>query len=469
LNPLYLSGWGVKVRVSNIESLSELEVVDGRGGNTYAFRPRQIPFDSIIIHGHSGYISLQAFHWLSRNDIPVFVMNYDGNIISSLLPPTTIKADLRSAQFQTANDQKKKLTIARSLVQAKFVRSLQVLDWLAERYDIEREVLRVRKEAMKLLKASSTVQVRTVEAHVAQRYWEAFRKTLPEPLGFHGRLTTTTNKHASDPVNLALNYGYGFLEAECRMAINIVGLEIGVGFLHDSADYQTKQALVYDLQEPFRFLVDVTVRKAFESGALDAKSFYFVEQDYRFSFELDAKGRFLNLLREQFNSGVKYKGRVLKWDTVIQQKANELARYLTGRSSTVDFSEPAPVLERSDSSMIREKILSLTQSEAEKRGIGKSELHYLRRKARDQHSFKIYGKVAELLHDFRDYQMVIHDSTDGNSNPTPHSLKGNHDPKDTDRNSYRPANLTPSYALHLHHPNGAALNLKRQHPNIEHT
>lgn len=397
MNPLYLTGYGVKIRVSNLESRSELEVVDGREGNTYAFRPRQIPFDSIIIDGHSGYVSLQALHWLSRNDIPLYVMNYDGNLISTILPPTTIKADLRAAQFQAANEPKKKLTIARALVQAKFDRSLQVLDWLAERYDIEREVQVTKREATKLSKASTTIQFRTVEGHVAQRYWEAFGKTLAEGLGFHGRLTTTTNKHASDPVNLALNYGYGFLEGECRRAVNVVGLESAVGFLHDSADYQTKQALVYDLQEPFRWLIDLSVIRAFESEALKPSDFYFTEEDYRYSFDMEAKGRFLDVLREHFNSGANYNGRLLKWDTVIQQKTNELARYLSGRSSTVDFSQPAPILERSDSRTVREAILNLTQAEAEKRGIGKSTLHYLRRNARDQRSFRMYGNVKEKM------------------------------------------------------------------------
>ena len=53
------------------------------------------------------------------------------------------------------------------------------------------------------------------------------------------------------------------------MAINAVGLEPGVGFLHDFSHYQTKQSLVYDLQEPFRWLVDMAVIQAFESKTLE--------------------------------------------------------------------------------------------------------------------------------------------------------------------------------------------------------
>jgi CRISPR-associated protein Cas1 len=167
------------------------------------------------------------------------------------------------------------------------------------------------------------------------------------------------------------------------MAINAVGLEPAVGFLHDLSDYQTKQSLAYDLQEPFRWLVDLSVIQAFESEALKLSDFYFTGDDYRYRFESEAKQRFINLIRERFNAGVAYRGRVLKWDTVIEKKTEELGRFLTGKSSTLDFMEPAPKLEREDSRELRTKILSLTDSQAKETGIGKSTLHYLRKKARD--------------------------------------------------------------------------------------
>jgi len=93
----------------------------------------------------------------------------------------------------------------------------------------------------------------------------------------------------------------------CGVAINVVGLEPSVGFLHDFSDYQTKESLVYDLQEPFRWLVDLSVVHAFESGALDLHDFYFTGDDYRYRFETHAKQRFIEALRQRFNSGVIYR------------------------------------------------------------------------------------------------------------------------------------------------------------------
>ena len=194
-----------------------------------------------------------------------------------------------------------------------------------------------------------------------------------------------------------MNYAYGVFEGECRAAINTVGLEPSVGFLHETSRYQTKQSLVYDLQEPFRWIADVAVMETFESGVLDLPDFYFTGDDYRYRLEPEAKQRFMNLLRERFNSGVNYKGRALKWDTVIENKATELGRYLVGQSNILDFSEPFPKLIRTDDRELRRRIISLTGSEAWMIGIGKSTLHYLRRKTASERSFKVHSRVYKRI------------------------------------------------------------------------
>ncbi len=254
-----------------------------------------------------------------------------------------------------------------------------------------------RLEASKLKRATTVPDLRTVEGRVARRYWEAFGKVMPEHLDFHGRMTPSHQNNASNPVNLALNYAYGVLEGECRRAINAVGLESSVGFLHDFSNYQTKQSLVYDLQEPFRWLSDISVIEAFESEALKLSDFYFTGDDYRYRFEPDARQRFIEVLRQQFNSGVTYKSKVLKWDTIIEQKTTELDRYLVGKSRKLNLIEPAPILARNDSQVIRNKILQITQTQAEKIGITRSTLHYLRKNAANDRAFRTYNKVNEKL------------------------------------------------------------------------
>jgi CRISPR-associated endonuclease Cas1 len=81
-------------------------------------------------------------------------------------------------------------------------------------------------------------------SRVALRYWQAYASVVPECFGFHGRMTTSHQNNASDPVNLALNYAYGVLEGECRAAINTIGLEPSIGFLHETSGYSNQVTLL---------------------------------------------------------------------------------------------------------------------------------------------------------------------------------------------------------------------------------
>ncbi|MGP8128067.1 MAG: CRISPR-associated protein Cas1 [Candidatus Bathyarchaeia archaeon] len=110
-----------------------------------------------------------------------------------------------------------------------------------------------------------------------------------------------------------------------------------------------------------------------------------------------AKERFISLLKEQFNRGVRYKGQRMKWDTVIQEKTSELARFLTGKTGPVDFLEPCPKLDRLDSKELRKRIQSLTSQEAKRLGIGKSTLHYIRRNASSEKPFKLHEETRRRL------------------------------------------------------------------------
>ena len=96
-------------------------------------------------------------------------------------------------------------------------------------------------------------------------------------------------------------------------------------------------------------------------------------------------------------TGVDYNGRVLKWDTVIEQKATELNWFLVGKLKSLSFAKPTLELKRYDNRETRNRILELTQESARELGIGKSTLHYLRRNCMSDDRFTIYRKVRKKL------------------------------------------------------------------------
>jgi len=87
----------------------------------------------------------------------------------------------------------------------------------------------------------------------------------------------------------------------------------------------------------------------------------------------------------------------VKWDTLVGLKVQELARFLIGKADEFDLKSPAPVLERSDTRDLRERILSLSASEARRLGLGKSTVHYLKKHALDRKPFKTCQKVSDKL------------------------------------------------------------------------
>ena len=78
-------------------------------------------------------------------------------------------------------------------------------------------------------------------------------------------------------------------------------------------------------------------------------------------------------------------------------KAQELASYVLGTRTDLDFGEPKPVLHRTDSEAMRSRILSMTASEARKLGMRRNTLWHLQRHAKVEKSFRIYGKTGRRI------------------------------------------------------------------------
>jgi len=410
LNPLLLVGFGsslsvkdrsLAIREGRFSPLSFTRYSDGefREPKLLKFRPRQLPYDSIIVEGHSGMITFEAVNWLMHHKTPVFMLDYDGSLVSAMVPPQPIRGDLRRAQVEAHLDPKKRLTIARSFIEAKLERSNQILNWLGESHDVERESRFFVSESYTLAYASTVDEVRRAEAHAAEIYWRAFQKAVPSKLEFRSRSSKARNRqyNASDPVNALLNYGYAFLQSAVRRAVNITGLDASLGYLHE--DQPATTPLVYDLQEPYRWLVDYTVLRMVLSRVFSWDDFYFTGGDYRLRIKPPLLDRYADLLREQFNSGVMYYGKRLPWDTLILRKCQELARYLLNRTAKFDLRSPKPVLERSDTCALREKILSLSGSDARTLRLRRSTVHYLRKRAKEERPFKVYTPVLARLRD----------------------------------------------------------------------
>jgi CRISP-associated protein Cas1 len=106
-------------------------------------------------------------------------------------------------------------------------------------------------------KAKDKRDLLAIESRAGHLYFRNYAKLFDKKYGFisrHGTGIRLSNRYASDPINGLLNYGYTVLAGETAKFVNGLGIDPYYGFFH-KAD-TSFQALVYDLIEPFRWLLE---------------------------------------------------------------------------------------------------------------------------------------------------------------------------------------------------------------------
>lgn len=154
--------------------------------------------------------------------------------------------------------------------------------------------------------------------------------------GFHTRNNQRNFRpsNASDVINGLLNYGFSILYAEIAKQLNALGLDCFVGFYH--RNHESHLALVYDMIEPFRHLVDRSVFEIQDSiGKLD----YAYSRDGIVVLSDNLKKRYIDLLSSIFDRKRLYRARTgirrsdgnqkMEEITIMKMKCVELRSLIT--------------------------------------------------------------------------------------------------------------------------------------------
>jgi CRISPR-associated protein Cas1 len=171
-------------------------------------------------------------------------------------------------------------------------------------------------------------------------------------------------------------------------------LDAKAGFLHEITP--GKNGLAYDLQEPFRFLVDLAVISLVESGAMEKKDFIRTE-NYNLRLRSSGARKIVNEFSNMLTKKVSYQGKESTWSYVIFLKVRELAHYLTSKKEKLNLVKPEYEIGRIDSYDIRQKILSISYVDWKKLGFSKGTLHYMKQNAKSDKPFTLNSHVLERV------------------------------------------------------------------------
>jgi len=394
MRPLLLSGYGSSLRVSG----HVLEVTNGVEGGRESFSAHQLPFDSVVVEGNSGTISFEAARFLAIHDIPVVFLRWDGSVLSTLLPRGPVAGELKLAQFASHNTPERRAQIARAILDVKLSKSVELLRFLSRFYPCDPGP--VEAEAERGPSAETISDLMVWEGRTAVAYWVEFGKVVNR-LWPEARFISRKGKgkswaqSATDPVNALLNFGYALLEGRVRHAVNSIGLEPSVGWLHETA--ASKLPVVYDLQEPFRWLVDLSVVETIAGRQLDRTKDFITTENYHVRLRPHAIGLLAERLGENFNRAVPFGGQRRTFDAILFETARKLARNLLGQSKQLVLSFPFGAFDGAVDREAAESILGLSAEERKALGIRANTFHYLKQRAAEGKPVRLYGKVARRL------------------------------------------------------------------------
>lgn len=246
---------------------------------------------------------------------------------------------LRRAQYRAADDPALAVPFARGIVTAKALNQRTVVRRAlrdhgatldeAPRAALDEAALRLGDAARRAGLAGELATLRGIEGDAASAYFAAFDALVrvDDPaFRFAGR----SRRPALDRVNALLNFLYALLGADCRAALEAVGLDPQVGLLH--ADRPGRASLALDLIEEFRpVIADRLALSLVNRRQLAARDFV-VDEGGAVMLTDDARKAVLTAWTERKKEELRHPflGETMTLGLVPHVQAQLLARHLRG-------------------------------------------------------------------------------------------------------------------------------------------
>ena len=248
LNVLFVTTQGAYL---HRERESVLVEVDGKT----AVRVPVHTLEGVICFGQV-FVSPPVMQLCAERGVSISFLSRNGRFWARVQGPVSGNVLLRRAQYRWADDEERCAAIAQAIVIAKISNSRAVLQRHA-RSHVSSEGINVVSDAIthlgelikRLDRSQPLATLRGVEGEAARRYFDVFRHlVLVQKEGFP--FQERTRRPPLDNMNALLSFVYTLLAHDVSSALESVGLDPAVGFLH--RDRPGRPGLALDLIEELR-------------------------------------------------------------------------------------------------------------------------------------------------------------------------------------------------------------------------
>lgn len=291
--------------------------------------------ESVVAFGRPG-ASPSLMGALVKRSISLCFLTPNGRFLARIIGESRGNVLLRKKQYRVSDDEALSLEIAGSIISAKLYNSKWILERTVRNHRLRVDTERIKRESAFLSssiqsadKCRSLEELRGVEGEGASRYFSVFDQMIlqqKKSFRFQGR----NRRPPLDNVNAMLSFGYTLLANDVASALEAVGLDAYVGFLH--RDRPGRASLALDIMEELRgWVVDRLVLTLINQKMVQPKGFV-KEESGGVIMTDDTKRAFLQTWQEQKKEAMTHPflQEKIQWGLVPYAQAMPLSRFLRG-------------------------------------------------------------------------------------------------------------------------------------------
>jgi CRISPR-associated protein Cas1 len=224
-------------------------------------------------------LSPALMHRCADDGIGLVLLDHNGRFKARLEGAASGNILLRQAQHRQAETSTFALNVSRAMIAGKLRNARQVLLRGAREAADETDAkiltagaAALRASVRNLPQASDLDSVRGIEGDAAKVYFSAMNGIVRREARSTFTMNGRTRRPPRDRINALLSFLYSMLMNDCRSALEAVGLDPQLGFLH--AVRPGRAALALDLMEEFRaIMADRLVLTLINRGQIGAGDF----------------------------------------------------------------------------------------------------------------------------------------------------------------------------------------------------
>ncbi len=289
--------------------------------------------ESIITFGYTG-ASPALMGKCASDGKPLVFMSKSGKFLARLEGQVSGNVLLRRRQYRYADNSAISLNIAKNMISGKLFNSRRVIERTIRDHELridkdkfKRKSDFIKSSIAKVINANNMDELRGIEGEAASVYFSVFDDMIlqqKEEFTFSGR----SKRPPLDKVNALLSFAYSMATSMCASALESVGLDPYVGFMH--TDRPGRRSLALDLVEEFRALMcDRFVLMLINKRIISEKDFE-VREDGAVLLNENGRRLFISSWQNRKNDEIKHPflGEKVEWGLLPYIQALLLVRYL---------------------------------------------------------------------------------------------------------------------------------------------